>query len=158
MEYEYGEEIEIEILFNGDDNGIPKKDGNTYCVKIYESPCYEIVGDSELYTDGSDITKLIKGKEFSFWYRVVFKIKVNEPFEGTACPEFAFKCVDDDWLELETKRFANVGTKYEMIGLYNTEDPEFPYLLSRVKTGYGFIADADGIKFHREYASLIYRW
>mgnify|MGYP003301923674 CR=1 FL=1 len=153
MEYEYGEVIEIEFLFSRDINGFCRKDGNTYCVKIYESPYYEIIGDSEVYTDGSEITEYILGenKNYLFWYRAVFKIKVNEPFEGNVYPKIAVKCVDDDWLDEATKLFAYQDTGFGD-SVYNTDDPEYPYMV--LKDFYGFTADSEGIKFLDEYFTI----
>ncbi len=98
--YSYGEEITIELLFERSETD--KKDGCTYCIEIKESPYYEIIGDSQVITNGSETKEKYKGEYADFWYRAVFKIKVTKVYCGTHAPEITIKCVgNNDWLEKE---------------------------------------------------------
>ena len=81
IEYEYGEEITVELLFTTDICTKEAKDGNTYCVKILESPYYEIIGGNEVYTDGSENTEVIEGRlsHHFYWYMLqCLKLLVSE--------------------------------------------------------------------------------
>ena len=97
--YAYGEEVVIEFLFSVIVNGFSRKDGNTYCVKIKESPYYEVVGENMVYTEGFDIP--IKGEYDSpYHYKVEFKIRITEEAMGTGthAPNIVINRVgDENW-------------------------------------------------------------
>ena len=115
--YEYGEEISIEFLFTPENPGIFTKSDNTYCVKLNESPYYEIVGDNVVYTDGSENEESIKGRWGGiYWYRATFTIKVNEEFEGLQHFVIYMKCLEDDWL----------ATPYDT-DAFISDDPQYQY-------------------------------
>lgn len=120
LEYAYGEEITVELLFITDPCTKEASDGNTYCVKILESPYYEIIGDSEVYTDGSENAEVIEGN-FSYglyWYRVIFKIRINEYSDRERDVDLAIRCVTDNWLlDFLTEK------PYHYSG-----DPEYPFI------------------------------
>ena len=138
--YAYGEEITIEFLFNTVNNGFSEKDGNTYCVKIKESSYYEIIGNREVYTDGSENNEKIKGEYNDYWYRAVFKIKITKVYCGTHYPEIVVKCVDDDWLDKEIPEDS-----------LNRADQEFPFGVS--DKVFEFTAVEDGVEFSPLYST-----
>ena len=138
--YDYGEEITIEFLFNI--SGSMEKDGNTYCVKIKESPYYEIIGENEIYTDGSENSEKHKGEYADYWYKAVFKIKVTEVYCGTHSPEIVVKRIgDDNW-------FNEVTSTGEM---YYSGDPEYPF--GRFEKQFEFTAVKDGVEFTELYST-----
>ena len=134
-EYQYGEEIEIEFLFNVYNNDSLNKDGNTYCIKIKESPYYEIIGDGEVYTDGSENDRLINGEYDTYWYRATFKIKITEETDERQYIEIVAKCIEDDWL---------LPYCEDNSGLYLSDDPEYPFAILK---SFGFNADSYGVVF-----------
>lgn len=131
--YAYGEEITIEFLFNTVEGGLSKKDGHTYCVKIQESTHYEIIGKSEVYTDGCEDKETIKGVYANYCYRAVFKIKVTDVYCGTHSPKILVKCVNDNWLDIMIPEDD-----------LNRADPEFPFATS--EHGFSFTAVEDGVE------------
>ena len=134
IEYEYGEEITVELLFTTDICTKEAKDGNTYCVKILESPYYEIIGDNEVYTDGSENTEVIEGRlsHHFYWYRVVFKVRINEPSGREGDIGLAIKCVTDNWLSDSLTEDP----------FYYSGDPEYPY-----NAGIHFYLESQLIRF-----------
>lgn len=111
--YDYGEEITIELLFKR--SLMDKKDDYTYCVELKESSCYEIIGDSQVITSGSET--IYKGEYADFWYRAVFKIRVTEVYCGTHAPDITVKCLDNNWLEKEISNnlgHSEDGVRYNL--------------------------------------------
>lgn len=138
--YEYGEEITIELLFNPVDPSVFTKSGNTYCVKLNESPYYEIVGDNVVYTDGSENEESIKGRwGGQYWYRVTFTIKVNEEFEGLQHFVIYMKCLEDDWLD-------HVYYNND----YVSDDPQYQY---KGNVYLQYETSSSGINFERKSSS-----
>ena len=133
-EYEYGEEIEIEILFKEDKRDIYDTDGHTYCVMIAESPYYEIIGDNIAYATNCDEVIYGEGNSY-YWYRVVFKIKVTQEMEERQYPCIYIKCVDDDWLD----NTVPIGNDT----MYQSDNPEYSFRIEL----FNFKTDSDGVKF-----------
>ena len=136
--YNYGEEITIELLFSVDVNGFYEKDNHTYCVKIEESPYYEIIGDSVTYICASE--DKIEGLYSDYWYRAVFKIRVTEVYCGTHTPKIMVKCVDNDWLENEIPKDS-----------IHRADSEFPFGIR--EGAFEFTAVEDGVEFNSFYTN-----
>ena len=131
-------------MFSVDVNGFAEKDGNTYCVKIKESPYYEIVGENMVYTEGFDIP--IKGEYDSpYHYKVEFKIRITEEAMGTGthAPNIVVNRVgDENWHD----EIANYHQR-EYSG-----DPEFPWGNIH-PTAFGFTADEDGVEFSEYFST-----
>ena len=136
-EYEYGEEITIELLFSPD-IFLSKLNEKTYSVKIAESPYYEIIGDSEVYAYPSE-TRDYVGRYYPYWYRVVFKIKVTEESDGMQPVKLYINCTNDNWL----KEVMDDG-----YSLHESDHPDYPFGISCGEYFYfGFEADSKGVHF-----------
>lgn len=145
--YAYGEEITIDFLFNSPETEVsPIKDGYTYCVKIKESTYYEIIGDSVVYTDGSENSEPIEGEYLeTYCYRAVFKIKVTETAMGIGAhaPNIVVNRVGDEgWHD---QIFNNHEPEY-------SGDPEFPWGNIDPRD-FGFTAVEDGVEFTDYYTT-----
>jgi hypothetical protein len=137
--YNYGEEITIELLFSASEPDSAKRNDKAYSVKIAESPYYEIVGDSEVYAYPSE-NKDYKGQKQSFWYRVVFKIKVTEDSDGMQPVKLYINCINDDWLKEE----MDTGSH----SMYESDHPDYPFGICCSSIFYfGFGTDSKGVQF-----------
>ena len=82
--------------------------------------------------------------DYPYWYKAVFKVKVNKETIGHEGFEIVIKCVDNDWLEPAIREYAFEQT-YEGNRIYNSEDTEFPFKLPYYT--YEFYANSDGVWF-----------
>lgn len=114
--YEYGEEITIELLFspNSSDSLFYNY---TYCVKLIESPYFEVIGDSVVYSNRLENGEKIRGKWGYYEHRVTFKIKVYGSINGDRRLHILIGCVDDDWL----------SNYYWQNSSWQSWDDEFPF-------------------------------
>ena len=133
-DYNFGEEITIEVLFSPNNEKTISKNF-TYYIKLAESPCYEIIGDSVVCAENSDGNEMFKGTHDYFHYRFIFKIKINEQTSEEPHLTFYVNCVESDWL----KNYYN----YENHPQYS-EDPDYDM---KISIEYGIEVDADGIHF-----------
>ena len=134
----YGEEITLELLFKRSD--MDETDGYTYCVELKKSSHYEIIGDSQVVTTGSETA--YNGEYADFWYRAEFKIRVTEVNCGTHTPEITVKCIDNDWLEKEVNN--NLG---------HTDDG-ISYNLPIHYTEFAFTSSGNGVELMPLYSTI----
>ncbi len=137
IDYNFGEEITIEVLFSPNDEKI-LSENYTYYIKLAESPCYEIIGENVVCAESSDGDEMFKGTWDYFHYRFIFKIKINEQAFEESHLTFYVNCVENDWL----KKYYN----YEKDPQYS-EDPEYDM---KIITEYDIEVDSDGIHFPLE--------
>lgn len=140
-QYSYGEEVTIEFLF-GKNINYNTKENSTYCVKIKESPYYEIIGDGEVCVNTSEINEKYSGEYADYWYRAVFKIKIKSDCKGTYAPEILVKCVDDEYI------FESMSEG----DIHYSGDSEYPFRIPEAK--FNFTADEEGVEFCQLYSNV----
>ena len=128
-QYEYGEEIDINLTFivKDPDRDVLGIDGYSYAVKIKESPYYEIIGNNEVITLGAATeVQNLNADSDSYCYFASFKIKITHQSDGGQFVDMVIKCIDEDW-------------GYNCCHM--SDDEEYPFSVNNIM----FIADDDGV-------------
>ena len=138
-EYDYGEEVSVEVIFCSAHTDLECRDGYTYEVKLKESPYYEIIGSDKVTVNGYESDEPYEGiiDNFEYWYRASFKVRITKKTDEMKYLDIGVKCLDNTWLD----EWYEFGTGTHT--LCRSNDPEYPYAIYCM----GFTADDDGVEF-----------